>query len=198
MPRSRARTTRPSDSVRLARGLDRAALLRRPTPGAQDAELPAARTRLTVEAAARGDAGDALADVEADGAARRHMARDGGRGVAVLRDVAHAAVLDGNDVVVALVADAGVGDHADGPAAVIHRRGVRRRPHSATLDAMAIAIALIPFAPGFADAGASGMTRSRRAADRIVIVMDGLAPHELPRSRRDIISCGGDYMPGRS
>src|SRR5215204_3430671 len=63
-------------------------------------------------------------------------------------------------------------------------------PHSATLDAMAIAIALIPFAPGFADAGASGMTRSRRAADRIVIVMDGLAPHELPRSRRDIISCG--------
>src|SRR5215203_3174429 len=48
-------------------------------------------------------------------------------------------------------------------------------PHSATLDAMAIAIALIPFAPGFADAGASGMTRSRRAADRIVIVMDGLA-----------------------
>src|SRR5215207_1932582 len=71
-------------------------------------------------------------------------------------------------------------------------------PHSATLDAMAIAIALIPFAPGFADAGASGMTRSRRAADRIVIVMDGRAPHELPRSRRDIISCGGDYMPGRS
>src|SRR5215207_1312516 len=40
-------------------------------------------------------------------------------------------------------------------------------PHSATLETVAIAIALIPFAPVFADAGASGVTRSRRAADRI-------------------------------
>src|SRR5215217_9609326 len=70
-------------------------------------------------------------------------------------------------------------------------------PHSATLETIAIAIVLIPFAPGFADAGASGVTRSRRAAHRIVVVMHGVAPHPPPRSRRDIGACGGDYMPGR-
>src|SRR3954469_9371430 len=69
-------------------------------------------------------------------------------------------------------------------------------PHSATLETIAIAIALISFAPGFADAGGFGGTRSHRPADRIVIVMHGVPPHPPPRSRRDIVSCGGDYMPG--